>query len=119
MHNEAVIRQLEQQINDDKDEFEFLLEFYPDLPGNNFSFCIGHKMTLKGIGQYVNDTDCDGFNEMVSNHTKCFGRRRQSQGGKEFSKETLEPVLVAGLEKEFENLNVPFQISYHLNVNGM
>lgn len=69
MNNDEAILELEQEINNDKDNFKFLNDVYPDLPCSNFKFCFGHKRTLKGIGLYMTDIDCDGFND--------FGRRRE------------------------------------------
>lgn len=121
MNDESTIKQLEAHINIDKDELDCLLDVYPDMPGNDFEFCIGHKLLLKGIGDFVGNLSPDTFHEKVKNYLKTAGhRRRKSRNdGKQLSKETLEPILVSGLQREFDLLDIPYPVIYHLTVNGM
>lgn len=53
MNDDTIVNQLKIKIQCDKDEFELLLDAYPELPGNDFEFNMGHVLVLKG--QFVSN----------------------------------------------------------------
>lgn len=118
MNDDTIVNQLKIKIQCDKDEFESLLDAYPELPGNDFEFNMGHVLVLKGIGQFVSNLSAENFNEMVNGFIENYRPKRQNTKGLPFTHEALEPVIEKGLEREMENLNVPYPIEYELKITG-
>lgn len=83
--------------------------------GNNFEFCLSHKITLKEIGKLIATLP---QNNSTLKSRSLVKKNVVKRGGKQFNEQVLHPILKSGLEKEYERINIHAPVSFELKIDG-